>query len=500
MKKRKQCCAFVLAIALALLTGCQQAPTQKQPEESGGVTAAEVQTHEAAPNAETGAVSEATEKKQPLSYSAVSTDGSVNILLSVEEPPEITRLPILEVTPHYPTSTEVEQTGKLLFGEDAVFYRRIPVEPENLSKAQIQEKLAQWAPYANASALKELMTSGYREGYEEVVQAFIEEYTNLLETAPETELQRQLTDWTYHNGAYYEQSGADFTPDPSMNDEIWTEVMADGRTMSFNASIRNKSDYKISDIFAGNSFRLGPLDVDYLLWGTSNGMQTQPTEQQIADAQAKAEKLLQELPVGTWSIDSCKVVQEGFKGYYIQIQAVPRLDGYTALRQPEMYELRSEDLYAPNFYYGGVEICYSPTGKLITFELQSPVDIVRKEEPEVLSMEALMERAMEQFRLSDMYAYGVEEAHAKEIRAYGIELNCNLLITRMEYGLMRMNVANRDDLFQYVPALAFYGNAVYENKNTGEVFRSSDALEPGTDSLLLMLNAVDGSIGRFGIL
>ena len=73
------------------------------------------------------------------------------------------------------------------------------------------------------------------------------------------------------------------------------------------------------------------------------------------------------------------------------------------------------------------------------------------------------------------------------------KLICKIEISTLNYGLARIDVANSDCTYYYIPAIVFNGNADYYGKDTGNLcISSSDYRANGLN--LIWINAIDGSI------
>ena len=97
-------------------------------------------------------------------------------------------------------------------------------------------------------------------------------------------------------------------------------------------------------------------------------------------------------------------------------------------------------------------------------------------------MDDLLKRAKEHLSLSDKYQYGFIVEEEKD------QLQANVSIDRIDYGLTRVKVPNTDESYYYVPGIVFWGSSEIVHQDTDEVWDSR------SESVILVLNAIDGSV------
>lgn len=81
------------------------------------------------------------------------------------------------------------------------------------------------------------------------------------------------------------------------------------------------------------------------------------------------------MQMGDWKIDEYYLESTEMDEFIIHINAVPQLCGVSALRIPQLGNLKSEEVFSSNYYLTNASFEFSPAGDLLYFELQSPVDI-----------------------------------------------------------------------------------------------------------------------------
>lgn len=128
----------------------------------------------------------------------------------------------------------------------------------------------------------------------------------------------------------------------------------------------------------------------------------------------------------------------------------------------------------------------------------SPVDVVGvvNENVAVMDMSTLMERAAEHLMLSDYQAYGLSgQLLESYIESDGEDLVCNIDLSEMDYGLIRLKATNSEENYYFVPEIILSGSVEYCGKETGATYYfGGEPFEEEYIIPLIALNAIDGSI------
>lgn len=465
--------AYVLIVMVALLSGCQKAPPNSSviSKNDGSFDVAVIQS---APKSEESTSSTICQRQERF----MSTDGTIEFTLNVNEEIIGVPMPVVEVTPHNLTEEDSKRIAYILFG-DAEFYEAEPLFASKFSQSDIQEKLARWIPYGG--------DNGAIDGY-------IQEYTLLLETAPIDNPHTPCL-WTFKKSTYYfeSKSDADAMDTSGDNDEIQASVKMDGIPYIFNVAKRDKSDFKLNSIYVKPYDGLSPTSIDTKIFRTQLCQTRKPKEEDLAVVKAQAEELLKKMELGNWIIDECYVDvsnKNDIPEYTIVVKAVPVFEQVAAIRRPQLNNLKSKEIYASNYYLTDTQFEFNVNGDLVSFNMTSPVDVkaVINANVKVLSMEDLTGIAINHLSLSDYYQYD----YLGYITDSAEELECKVNISNVDYGLTRVKVPNTDDSYYYVPAMIFWGSIQYHGEETGNIYDVE--LDYGTEFPLLILNAIDGTV------
>lgn len=482
----KKFCTFAILTVLLLLSACQKSPENEIviSRNNGAFDANVVQSAEE---------SRALEATESLRYSDTfqSTDGSVTFHISVDNTINTPNMPVVEVTPHFLTEEDAQNAAIALCGSSAEFYEAEPVLNERYSKSDVISQINRWSPYTSVENIKELFPNGREETWESDAQTLREAIAYLTSEYMENDAPNYAhspCQWTFYKDSHYVYGEDAEQLDTSKdNDQICAFAANENGTYQIvTVARRNKSDYKLNNI-SYMATTAGVLDIDYALYRAENLRTDKPTEDQIRQAVDKAKTIMEQMNLGTWKIISPhigKYEAGNYTEYMIHMTAVPVFEGVTVIDCPQLSNLKTDAIFASNYYLTKATFDFTPDGSLMKFNLYSPVDVkqVLNENVKTLTTDELFSRAKEQLSLSDVYAYKVDPSFTGEGNS------CTVTITSVQYGLARTKVPNTDESYYYVPAAMFSGNIEHYSKDTGAIYNSSE------NAALLVLNAVDGSV------
>ena len=477
--KKGMCGIIALVLCISAMTGCAANPNR------GSVTSKNDGVFE-----QNMTVAATAPLDEQLHYTDTfsSHDGTVEYTINLDQKLTSDPLPIVEVVPHFFTGEEVKNICNLFLGETE-WREQVHVNAPQYSKDEIQKKLKWMTEIANENAMRELI--GEDRGWEEdleVLKTQMQYYTVMLETAPD-ENPRTLCDWTFKDESLYVS--------PSYGNYVIHATTYIGDTEYYVYCIqRDRNDYKNSRLFIGLGGNTDHLDTSYLY---SKYLRTdKPSEEQLDALAAKAQNLLDQLGVGKWLVSNVKA-DEIFYGdtpeYMVMVNATPVLNGTAAIYDQPVENLTSEDANASNYLTTSASIYFSANGDLIYLDVCAPVDIVTvvNEGAATLSMDELLVKVKDHLSLG-----GIEETREYLFLSqyHDTPVTCKTEIDRVEFGLVRVKVADKDYTYYYTPALAFYGKEKFYEKDTGEEIEWFEYTYPypHESTCLFWINAIDGSI------
>lgn len=418
-----------------------------------------------------------------------SEDGTVLFNFDINEIVTAADMPVVEVVPHVLTKEDTHRIAQVLFGKSN-FYELNPHREPVFSKEQIAKKTTLIAQYARIGMLGELY------GEDRYDTELILDYLNELKQSYETALEENplsLTQWKFSKGVSYQRMGRkmDSISDIVSNEELALDVAANDIHYIYNAAKRDEPTSKLNRITVYPYGGISPDNIDARIYYAELCRTEKPTDEQIGNAKQQAQAMLSEMGVGVWLVDQCYVGSSFFEQkneYVINVDAVPTLQGVPAAKQDQFNGIG--DSAASTYYLTEAHFEFSADGKLVEFELESPIDIVHTSNENVatLDLDTLLFHAKEQLMQRSSYDFG-----------YGSmidliqdeELDCSVTIDSIEYNLIRVNLPDSVDSFYYVPGVVLSGNTEYHGKNSGELYYTYE-----NNRTLLVLNAIDGAVIR----
>ena len=495
----KRILALVLALAALLLTACQANPTQN---------AVTRKDHQAFLNRaqQTGTTPPEGAAEQVRYHDQfTSTDGSITFNLNIDQELLHKTAPVVEVVPHFLSGEEVRQIARAVL-PDASFYEYVPDE-QRYSRAELQDQIALWSPYATEEGFRELEGSNYSDldkEYNQMVltgiQRQLQKWSDAVETAP-LENPNPACEWTFKPHSYY----VDDNPIENMF-AIQASVENGPLRYAFSANQQDDSSFRVNNL----DFCLGRwAEDDRELYFAKLLRTGKPTQQQIDAARDKAQTILDRLNalgMDQWQIADVSVETVGsgqYAEYTISIDAVPAFNGVPALNGQLSSRTVDEGTYAPVYYRTGLYIDFSANGDLIFFAIESPLTVRQTLNDNVLTMttDELLEKALNQLKLSDIgNGYGLPSANMiSDYETYKKEkLTCTIDLTSIHYDLSlgRIKAPGDDDTYYYVPFFTLNGTVNYYGADSGNLFMSSADID-GPDQPLICLNAIDGTVVSF---
>lgn len=323
-EKKIFCIVFSIFI-LSTLWGCQKQPTDKivTSKNDGVFDSSIIQT-----STQNQANSAPFSVKCKDEFS--STDGSVEFTFNIDQEMMQKNNPVIEVVPHYLTSEDAKRVATVLLG-NVDFFEQEPLFAPNYSKAQIQERINRWSRYTNSEAIAELYGNQADPTFiVEIVKGFIENYTEQYAFAPDSS--QRLCEWVLKKDAYYFDAIEDIAKQDISddNDAIKAVTKIGEVEYTFEVSTRDKSDFKINNIFLELYSGISPNDIDTRIYRSMLCRTQAPTDKDIDSVKVTAQEMLDKMDLGQWLVDECSV-QTTYYGdipeYIINVNAVPVIGG-----------------------------------------------------------------------------------------------------------------------------------------------------------------------------
>lgn len=487
----KRIISVIAAVVLSavLLTACGQTSYRNERTDAAALASKDSQSEAAS------AVSQAEERAEN-SAEYYSADGSVFYTMTeFASEYEETELPVVRVRPHSITGEDAENLAELLFpGQTFTEYS------QELSKSEIEEKILYWKEqlteeelYNDFGPKAEDIESG-REGR----TAILNDYIQRLDTAPET-VEKQECLWTYFPYSHYlDTAGMDFSGE-KQNYCIETTTEVEGISYFlwfYNADPDRLGGLQNALVYVDDHMSQAEhYDLLYRLCGNET-----PTPEQTSQARERAEDLLtevSELTGAEWKIHTLEAasrpLSDGRTIGYFEILALPVYADIESMYLPSYARSDIMEKEGEAYYdFEQIDIRLTHDGKLLRFELSSPLDIVEVGESntQILSAEETNQYIKSFFlnRKAEDYLPTGSTSENITVRA---------TISRYEIGLSRQQVGASE--YELIPAVTVYGSySVSDGKQ--EIWNSQNMLPNGdSQRVLLVLSLIDGSIITTGI-
>ena len=343
-------------------------------------------------------------------------------------------------------------------------------EPSGLTKQDIEERIAS----LRAASGHDMLYMEY--GDEEVVRQMedyysdlIKEYENMYETAPEAS-ERKETDWTFHPYGYYEES-SDEILDKTMSFKCETPNL-NGYTGFIWAVDRNESDYSVHNI---SFFYLD--EEEYI-----NSIPYKKLS--IDEAKKIAEDTIEKLGFDNeWVFEKLSENNYGDNDS-LTLKYVPTLNGIPLLSADK--SSKADDAYASRYPYTELSVSIT-NGKLASVEYISPLKITEQINENVKNMG--FEEAYGLFK-KNAGSFFTKEAFVDMSMPGAESVKMDVHITNVKKALFRIKTEETEN-YMIVPVWGFYGHMDIETE--------SGNLEDEDEKLLMLINAIDGSVIDPGI-
>lgn len=363
---------------------------------------------------------------------------------------------VVRVLPHEITSDEVKDWADVLFEGNKAY------EPETvMTKNEIEESILKFKQKMNN---KDELIDEY--GSEEEADRTISYYEKLIEnleqlypTAPEQH-ERKECDWNFKPYEYYNDEMLG-TEDSVLSDnyELNAEAEVNGRKAIISATNRNANDYILHYLW---------FYYDDIPEGSEKKTITQEEAEEVCNGILS--KIGNQDQWYLYDISN----QEDDDAQIMTLYYTPVYNGVPTVLVKDLYNIKSDDVYAANYFYQSLEISMY-NGELNYIYLTSPSDVTEivNENVQLMDFDIMMDKAKNYMQLKiSKTSFGEDFMENEKI---SVEIN------DIQLAMFRIKEKNKDS-YLMVPAWTFYGN-VLDNQN--QVVRENEQL--------LVMNAIDGS-------
>lgn len=502
--------ALLLAFSGASCLGAGDSVKVPGPKPSGAAVVGEVQRQQTT----SSPTQEAAGEKAALEFE--NHEGNITFRFDAVEMEEIPEtMPVLRLRPKVIDSDWARTMAEAIFGDNTLYEYS-----EELSRAEIGEKIAEYEEALREEAIKEsLGEDASREeiaAYTRAIEEQLDFYSNAYEYARD-EVEPVECLWTFWPSTHYAQSSRDYAGgDTGYTDrlpygatvELCAQVTMDGLPYRFNVNNREAEDFRNHSMYALLMPPVFPGTPDYTPWMVENGVYSdrEPGAEEVEAVEEKAREMIEAMDIGDWELDArvesgryAYLPQEGmgygimpedlYTSYDIVVDCKRVYEGVTVTKHPMLMDMRSTRPGASNYYFEELELRYCADGRLQNLTYRSPHELLESTDSGVIELDIEDIKGI----LAD---WTEENVRSRDLLSPGAELiNAEAEIFSIELGLSRIKLDDTD--FLLIPTLTLPGMYTVEYSLNGET--RSDRL--GTESSpvdILVIDLRDGSAVELG--
>ena len=339
-------------------------------------------------------------------------------------------------------------------------------EPGEKSKTEIEDRILQLKERISDQD-KLLEDYGSQEEADRIkkeLEEEIKEYEKQYVSASDADEKIPCT-WEFHPYGYY-----DDLPMPTSGDanyegldktsQLIAQATVNGHQAMVEVDNREENDYRLNTQW-------------FLYEDEQEWIKEETGTLSKEEAVKQADEIKNQLGMENWKYAEYKT-SEAENIQNVMVTYTPSYESITAFQGP-LIDLKSEDMYAANYYYSSLSIGFE-NGVLTSVELISPMDVVQIENENVETMDfeeiyqTFKKQAQAQFTESAFL-----DSDATETGKIQIE------ISEITEGLFRIKEKSNTEDFLMVPAWSFSGTLRVDGEDWGK-------------QQFLMINGIDGSV------
>ena len=403
-----------------------------------------------------------------------SIDGTVEYTWDIATDVSTENFPVVDVAVHKLSDEEAQRIANSLF-EGAYFYEPEDTFEEEYSKGELQKKLDIWKEYANIEKMtwlypyRDRPDDNYISGEVELVQRFIDEYTQNLEDAPIEKNDAQY-DWIFRNDGLY---GKGYLADCEHN----------GLPYRINSNGKQYSAY----LYTG----AGPSRIEEDHYRAFLCRTEKPDEALLNEIQAKAENILAQMGLGDWTIAECTLREQNVgtekvpvMEYDIRVDFVPSYLGHETISWNSSGSLGSQSN----------SMHFAPGGELLNFHIENIYDFhAFSDGRSVMELDEILTDAQVLLEKQSYTDMGMGGGFSGETDSQSETIWCKANICELKYGLLLTQHPDHAGKMQFVPAVVLNAEVEYAADESGTDFISGEAIFGMPLRRVLAISALDGN-------
>lgn len=472
------------AIVVLLLAACEKDQAmEKEMTTSSSTSPSSSQTN-------------ATETKEANSFIRIgsfeSNDRKITFNWNISSVNEETPLPVLTAVPHYFSGNDIQQIANALF-DDAEYYDLGPKSSRQLSKAEIENRIALLEPYLDENQRKNTLHSIYTEL---AVQTQLDTYLNAYTIAPE-QYNYQVCDWILKSEGYYNDTNSSVLGSGNTN-KLEVLAVTDVSDYYISVSVENANKYQRNNISIQAYDGTDPVLRD--IKTASMCQLTEPTSEQIDAVSEKAQNILNSIGLGEYAIIEVKETPLTYgmtPRYAISVKATQVMNGCPVISEQSTITSGVDDLNTDSnnearYPLTYIRFIFNPSGDLIEFTMEGITDIesVNCNVSESISLDSLCVAAENYLSKLDFDSFdALSGNNAWELALFSDvpmdRLRFSVEINDMQFGLARQDSPTKN-IYEYLPVAMLRGTISC-------IDSEGDALREYQRALAL-ISTIDGTI------
>lgn len=404
-----------------------------------------------------------------------STDGTVEFTWNISEEISVENLPVVDVAVHKITDEEAKNIANVLFN-GAIFYEPEDAFEEKYSKAELQKKLDIWQEYANVEKMTWLYPyrnrpdDNYIPGEVDLVQRFIDEYTEKLNAAPIDKNDAQY-DWVFRNDGLYGKG-------------YLTDCEYSGLPYRISSNGKQYSVY----LYTG----AGPSRIEEDHYRALLCRTEKPDDALLQEIKSMAEEILVKMGLGDWAVEGCTLREQNVgteevpvMEYDIRVDFVPSYMGQATMswNNSDFWGSQNNSMY------------FAPGGELLNFNLENIYDFHSfTDGSSVMGMDEILTAAQNLLEQQSHTDLGMSDGlFGTSADVQSTTIWCRVNICELKYGLLLTQHPNHAGKMQFVPAVILNAEVEYAADEAGTDFIPGEAIFGMPLRRVMAINAIDGT-------
>ena len=460
--------------------------------------------------------------------SFTSTDGKITYTINAQVAVPTANLPIVQVRPMVINGPKAKQIAQAVFGSAPLYEKT-----NEKTRGELEDIIILLSNWTSDAAIRndygqdidDTALEDIRANRQAILDNYKAAYAQARDVVPKEECQfrfyEQFTRYSIDGtGAYGDATGFYDEIPYGESYDLQANAEMDGIPYIFWVNNREADDFRNHSfsVFVDLGNVTPEVENEYK---RSVGLysDTPATSEQLAQIEQKAASMIEGMGIGQWQIhaevqhsgDSLQQEQDSWD-YYVVVRCLPVYEGITVTHQDQLFNMKSKNAFASNYYYEELTMMFSNDGRLLDIHYDGALELVQvvNANVPVMSTEEMQQRIREQLALSDLSEYwqfnepnafekyypNVSGSVLEERKATLTAVRAEIEIDQVEIGLARIKIKDNNSDFYLVPSVTLRGHIKVYNAAGTELVSTEKYfyLDDIPVETILGLNLVDGTV------